>query len=258
MNIGFEYIKYFLNAKGRHDVHSPFVYDFMDKCQKIKIPLSEKKAIRKLVQTLKKDRTIIHVNDLGAGSKKLKTKRTIQQIISTNSSIGKYAQLLFKISCFYAPNNILELGTSLGIGSIHLAKGNPNAVIDTVEGCHEIAEAAKLNIKQLGCSNIQIFNQSFDDFISTLDVCKKYDLIFIDGNHDGTAVLNYLSLLDPFIHDETILILDDIRWSNSMFEMWNNVIQNEKYHVCIDLFRMGILVKRSHQMKEHFIQKVYV
>jgi hypothetical protein len=37
MNLIREYIKYKLSNKGKHDIHSPFVYNFVTKCLKEEI-----------------------------------------------------------------------------------------------------------------------------------------------------------------------------------------------------------------------------
>ena len=64
-----------------------------------------------------------------------------------------------------------------------------------------------------------------------------------------------LDLLAPTLHDETIVIIDDIRWSKDMLEYWKQFKEMERYHLTMDLFRMGIVMKRSHQQKEHFVIK---
>jgi predicted O-methyltransferase YrrM len=94
----------------------------------------------------------------------------------------------------------------------------------------------------------------FKEFIETS--ITNFDLIFIDGHHNGSALLQYLEALDKNSNDQTIFIVDDIRWSKDMFVAWNQLIQNEKYHLSIDFFKMGILMKRSTQIKEHFILKL--
>ena len=81
-------------------------------------------------------------------------------------------------------------------------------------------------------------------------------MVYIDGHHDGIALLNYLHSVEPFTHDETIFLLDDIRWSQSMLDAWNQLKEDEKYHVSIDFFRMGMLVKRPCQRKENFTLKL--
>ena len=82
---------------------------------------------------------------------------------------------------------------------------------------------------------------------------EKFDIVFIDGHHDGVALKNYLELLNPHTHNDTLIILDDIRWSNSMFEAWTELCASQDYHVTMDLFRMGIILKRTQQVKEHFV-----
>lgn len=252
MNLFFEYIKYRWNAKGRHGTHSPFVYNFVDNCLQIEIEPQFKLDRKKLYKTLRNNRRKITVQDFGVGSKRLGNQRQISQLYNTSSSKGKYGDLLYKLSKHYKPGRILEFGTSLGIGTIHLSIGNPEANIVTVEACTETRNEALKNFKSLDCKNIQSIQATFSDFLKSYSD-EAFDLVFIDGHHDGTALLKYLEELEKYTHNDTIFILDDIRWSDSMFEAWDSLEKSEDYHVTMDLFRMGIVLKRKQQEKEQFV-----
>jgi hypothetical protein len=65
--------------------------------------------------------------------------------------------------------------------------------------------------------------------------------------------LNYLEKLKNNTHSETIFLLDDIRWSQSMLKAWNKIKADNYYILTIDLFRMGIISPRPQQQKEHFV-----
>ncbi len=254
MKIVFEYIKYRWNAKGRHGIHSPFVYRFVNECLTQKLSKEFKQIRTSVFRKFKYDARQINVKDFGAGSKKLLPQRKVSSIFRNSSSTGKYAELLFQLSSFKCPKNILELGTSLGIGTMHLHYGCPEAAIYSIEGCPKTLEVAKENF--IGDkSKVHFIQSDFHSFFKDL-INKKYDLVFIDGHHDGKALISYLDLLRNYIYEETIIILDDIRWSDSMYESWKEIINNPKYHLTIDLFRMGIIALRPGQEKEHFIIKL--
>ncbi len=255
MNILVEYINYRFKAKGRHGIHSPFVYSFLNECLTTKIDKKFKNSRKNLFKNLKSNNSIIEISDFGVGSKKLGNNRKISKIFSTSSSKGKYGDLLFKIVRFYKPKNILELGTSLGIGTFHLSFGNSNSTIYTVDACKNTSNQAIQNFRSLDLKNITPIQSTFIDYISKL-ASEKFDLIFIDGHHDGKALNEYILKLNQFSHNDTIFILDDIRWSKSMFEAWNEIIKSDEFHLTIDLFRMGIIIKRQQQEKEHFILKI--
>ena len=252
MNIVLEYIKYRLNAKYLHSVHSPFVYDFMKNAMGINIKEEHQNEILQCISNVNSNRKEIIVQDYGAKSKKLKGKRAVREIFKTSSSYGKNALLLYRISNYFKPKRILELGTSIGIGSLHLHLGYPSAHITSVEGCQETFNIAKQNLES---TSIELMNSTFYDYIKSINE-ESFDLIFIDGHHDGEALKYYLKLLDNYIHNDTIIVLDDIRWSNSMFNAWNRIKLKKKYHLSMDFFRMGVLMKRPQQEKEHFILKL--
>lgn len=255
MNLFKHYISYRLHAKGKHSIHSPFIYTFINECLSTKVDkifLSKRKNIFKL---LKKNNSAIEISDFGAGSKKLGKTRKVADIFKTSSSKGKYSLLLYRLSFFYSPQEILELGTSLGIGSIHLKSGNLNSNVTTIEACKNTLEIAKNNFNFLNLESITAINSTFDNYLKD-NIEEKFDLVFIDGHHDGSAMIQYLEKLKSYTHNETIFILDDIRWSDSMYANWKKIIEDPYFHVSIDFFRMGIVIPRSQQTKEHFILKL--
>lgn len=255
MNIALEYIKYRWNAKGRHRTHSPFIYDLVDKCFDVEIDPQFNIDRAELFRSLSSDKSTIHVQDHGAGSRKLSNERSVQQLFKNSSSRGKHGDLLYRLAAYYQPQRMLEFGTSLGIGTIHLHSGNKDAQITTVEGCPETYEKALQTFRSIHTENIEAISSSFDDFLKSYDG-RHFDLIFVDGHHDGKALMSYLAALKAFSHNDTIFILDDIRWSDSMFDAWKMIVSSEEYHVTIDLFRMGIVVPRKQQVKEHFTIKL--
>ena len=252
MNILSEYISYIFKAKGRHGTHSPFVYQFISECLKTNMDNNFVLERKNLFNYLKNEKKPIEITDFGAGSKRLGNIRSVKSIFKTNTSKGKYGVLLYKITKFYKPKNILELGTSLGVGSFHFSKAKNDSKIITLEGCSEIYNNAVKNLNNTNCKNVNCINSTFKEYL-TENTDQKFDLIFIDGHHDGQALLNYLELLKENSHNDTIFILDDIRWSDSMLTAWNKIIQSTEYNLTMDLFRMGIIIQRKQQVKEHFI-----
>ena len=254
MNLVFEGIKYQLHAKKRQGIHSPFIYDLVDKGLTRKVANEHKTILRAFDLTQQQDTRVIHITDLGAGSRKLSNQRTIKDIHRVSSSGKRYGRLLYLLCQHYKPLHILELGTSLGRGTSAMHLGHPEAQITTIEGSPEIAAIARENINKFATNpnNIEVITSSFSTYLSDLDNAT-FDLVYIDGHHEGKALRNYLDQIMPYTHEQTLFLLDDIRWNDDMFKAWNELISDERFHVSIDFFRMGVLSSRPAQAKEHFI-----
>ena len=238
---------------GRHDIHSPFVYEYVDKCLHQKIDSGFQQQTNKIRKKFIKDQRIIEIVDAGAGSRKLGNRRTVSQIFRTSSVKGVYADILCQIVAFYQPLSCLELGTSLGIGTRMLTYGDSNRKVVTIDACKNTQDVAKGYFEEEMISNqITTHCMTFDEYFQQQRE-ERFDLVYIDGHHNGEALHHYMEALEKITHPDTIFILDDIRWSSDMKKAWNELVGKEKYHLTMDLFRMGIIIPRPQQEKQHFV-----
>lgn len=249
-----QYLKFLLKSTNQHGVHSPFVYNLVTKCFYNKTKFKAYNSLKSYKKSLLKNKTRISVIDLGPGSKKTTSKhRTIAEIAKTSGTTLKRAKLLFRLSKYFKPTNVLELGTSLGIATHAIAQANKNSHILSIEGCPNISKFSKDNLKNF--KNIQIKNGDFATILPKLKN-QTFDMIFFDGNHQKETTLKYFKTLLPTTHNNTIFIFDDIYWSKGMTEAWETIKKHPKVTVTINTFYWGFVFFRKEQAKEHFIIRV--
>lgn len=250
------YIKFLRLSKNRHGVHSPFVYSLVTLCINDKKKYPEYRILKSYRKDLINDNTLIKMTDFGEGSRIFKgNARKVSEIARVAGITKKRQKLLFRLGAYFQSESILELGTSLGQGTIALALSNPYAMVDTVEGCSDTLEKAEGYFKAYSLNNITSYQMLFSDYLSK-DNAKKYDMIFVDGDHNGERTLSYFHSLLRHIHNDTIIIFDDIYWSESMTEAWQKIIAHEKVTVSIDTFQWGLVFFRTEQRKQHFTIRI--
>ena len=249
------YLKFLWHSKNEHAVHSPFVFSLITKCFYDKKSKPEYAILQQYRNALLENKNSIEVTDFGVGSKVFKSnKRKIAQIAKTAGISAKRAQLLFRISNYFQPENILELGTSLGLDTSALALGNKNAQIITLEGCPNTANQCQLQLQKFNFNNINPVVTEFSEYLTTHNSqLTTHNLIYFDGNHSKEATLAYFDLLLPTITNDSVWIFDDIHWSAEMEEAWEAIKKHPKVSVTIDTFQWGLVFFRREQPKEHFI-----
>lgn len=256
-HIALKYLKYRLtasNGKG-HGTHSPFVFEFITRVLNDRMVYPEYAMVEELRSSLLADRTVLTVEDLGAGSVVTRSsQRTVSSIAKNAAKSKKLGQLLFRMVKQYQPQTLLELGTSLGITSAYLAKANPSAKLISLEGAMTVAAKAKSNMNKLGIANLELVTGNFDDKLAgVLNSLSAVDFAFIDGNHRREPTERYFRQLLPKIHSNTILVFDDIHWSREMEGAWETIKSHRAVRCTIDLFFIGIVLFREEfHEKQHF------
>lgn len=255
--LALKYLRYLCtaaNGKG-HGVHSPFVFEFITRVLNDNRHFYAFDAIEKIRSQLLSNHSTIEIQDFGAGSRVAKTNtRKIREVAKGSLKPAKYSQLLFRMIDFYAPKQIVELGTSLGITTAYLASANPAAKVTTFEGSSAVAQIAEHNHGLLGLTNISLIQGNFDEQLPDWLVNnKKLDFAFVDGNHAFKPTMAYFEALLEVVHEDAILVFDDIHWSEEMEQAWAQISAHPRVTLSIDLFFIGVVFFR-----QEFAQKQQV
>ena len=253
-----DYLLHRLKAKNRHGIHSPFVYRLVDT---IIYDFNAKKVyteVENIRNGLLADDRLISVTDLGAGSHvNNNQQKRVGDIAKNALKPPKLAQLLYRLAADVKPDSIIELGTCLGTTSLYLQMAAPQAKVYTLEGCPETAGIAKETFKKAGLNNIDLTVGNFDDTLpGVINGLDKLDFVFVDGNHQKDATLKYFEWCLPKVHENTLLIFDDIYWSEGMKEAWAEIKAHPQVTVTVDLFWIGLVFFKTGRSKEDFLVKI--
>lgn len=250
------YCKFLFKSTNQHGVHSPFVYDFVTKCLYDQKSEPEYPFLKNYRKALLKYQNFIEVTDFGAGSSVFKNNtRQISSIAKTAGISSERANLLLKITKYFKPDNILEIGTSLGLATSALAFGSIQSKIVTLEGCPETANIAQEQFDKFELDNVTLIIGEFANYFKN-PIQKSFQLIYFDGNHQKQTTLSYFTSLLHTVNNDTVWIFDDIHWSSEMEEAWEVIIKNPLVTVTIDTFQWGLIFFRKEQEKQHFIIRI--
>ncbi|MDD4150651.1 MAG: class I SAM-dependent methyltransferase [Bacteroidales bacterium] len=189
---------------------------------------------------------LIEIFDCGTGSKTLKSpKRIISKIAKTSAAEKKHGMLFQKIVQEYAVKSVLELGTSLGVGTMYFALAGKNINVTSIEACPETHKFTKTQFAQKGIMNVDFINNNFDAVFDNNELAgQKFDLIYIDGNHNSKSLIKYYDYLNENLaSDKCIYIIDDINWSTDMYRGWKNLCNKNKDAFNANIFRVGLIFK---------------
>ena len=251
------YLQFLKKSTNQHGVHSPFIFDLITKCFYKKTTRTKLKLITDYRNDLLQNRQKIEVTDFGKGSKVFKSSvREIAKIAKVAGILKKRSELLIRLVTYLKSNNILEIGTSLGIGAASMYIGNSKSNITTLEGCPKTIQIARKQFEKFGFNSVNFVE---GDFKTTLPKSIKdtyYDLVYFDGNHQKQPTLDYFKKCLNTIHNNSVFVFDDIHWSKEMTEAWEEIKKHPKVTVTIDTYFWGFVFFRKEQPKEHFTIRV--
>lgn len=194
--------------------------------------------------SLLQNEEVIQMKDFGTGSKKFNdNSRVIKDIASISATKPSFGGMFQKLVEHHNVKSILELGTSVGVGAMYFAKTNESTSVTTIEACPETYSFTKKQFAKLDVKNVEFVNSTFDEvFEKNLLQKKRYELIYIDGNHNSKSVIKYFDYIVENLTDKKfIIIVDDINWSIDMHNAWKRICRTQKNSLRIDLYRMGIV-----------------
>ena len=240
-----------------HHVHSPFVYHIVREVITTRTP-DDREVRQKALQYRKRlygDDREIEVRQIGAVVREPAVTK-ISVIARRTSTSDKYGRMLARLVRDLKIDSILELGTSLGMSTTYLALAREEASVVTIEGVDEIGEEAERNMRMAGIRNVTVIRGDFDDKLEEairLLPHGKVGLAFVDGNHGKEATLRYFEKIASHRAEMSVVVFDDIYWSDGMTSAWNAIVADSRVSTTVELPRMGLAFFRQGCQKEHYI-----
>jgi predicted O-methyltransferase YrrM len=248
-----DYLQYLLTAKSRHGVHSPFVYNFADQILYGKKQSPYFEAIEVARRKMLKSDVSIDFKDFGGGNKS--GSRQLQELVQNTARDAKYGRFLYRLLLAARPEYALELGTGTGITALYQGAAlSPETPIHTIDGSAALCDIAAYNASQCELDNNIVFHTgTFEKVLpQLLDSMPRIDYAYIDGNHRFDPTMQYFDTLLPKLHENSILVFDDINWSEEMKRAWLHIKNHEAVTITIDIFAFGIVFFKPGREKEHF------
>lgn len=240
-------LNYLLRAKTPRQLHSPFLFDalrFVFDNQRQYYAFHEIERVRK---SLSKSPVHVPPNDLGAPSRKASARkmRTMGDVIRVSTSSAFKCQCLFRLATYMESQVFVEIGAAAGISTAYLASSSPRAETHTLEGHPVLTDHIARVARALDIHNIRIHLGPFEDTLpALLQDLDHFDLAIIDGNHRPAPTITYYNLLKEMRTDESIIVVDDIRWSAAMWQAWCEMREDVDVTAALDMFSFGILLFR--------------
>ena len=243
----FAYLEFYYRAKTIYSIHPPFFYDLVTKVfdpsrvyydfDKIN---TQYEAICCLEQIIPEDEFSFERNQQG---------KKLGNFAKKAVSPPKVCHDLYRLIEYLKPNQILELGTCLGISTLSMAMVSQKSKITTVEGNSFFSQfAQQQNAKFV--ENVSYLNHRFEDFFASNEI-KNFDFIFIDGDHSYEASHAAMRHIMSCCSSDAVILFDDIHWSSDMYKAWKEIIQMKQVHASLETCRWGLVFLSEHITSSH-------
>ena len=267
---------------GGEGVHSPYLFEW------VRMVMMDKNAyyiwgeIERCREKMLRDKRELEFVDYGSGklkgeNGKLKgangERRRVCDIARRSLAKRKYAQMLSRLvnwlgashslengsgtacSLEFRGLTIVELGTSLGVTTAYMAAMDSRNRVVTFEGCEAVANMARENWKALNINNIECRVGEIDVEELVRDI-EHLDVAFIDANHTYVSTCEYFDVLAGKVREKSVIVVDDIHYSEEMEKAWKAICADERVTSTIDLYQMGLVFFDKHYWKRHYTMRL--
>ncbi len=249
----FRYLRKARHYKG-YGIHSPFVFYVVRELFFEAHTYDAFSKIDSARNMLLKNKQRVNVDTRGAASVKDTKVKRVKDLVNEGSIPPKYGRLMFRMINYFSARNILEMGTSLGAGTLFLSLPHSGAKVTTIEGNRELCSLARGLFDMVEVENVDVVNGSFHEVLpEVLANYEQLDFVFFDGDHRLESTLQYFEMCLEKFHNDTVFVFDDIHWSRDMEKAWHTIISHPKVTVSLDLYRIGIVFFRKECTKQHYV-----
>ncbi|MCE5226042.1 MAG: SAM-dependent methyltransferase [Porphyromonadaceae bacterium] len=234
-----------------YGVHSPFVYNVITKVIEESgsyYPLSDI-ALTRLKLHYREEM----VSYPDKRNKEKSKQQTIGHLVQKKAISPKQGALLFKLTNYFKPVHILQIGTTMGLSSLYLTSYASGLRCIALESLPEFAAVARETLKEarnqidLRVGNyLNLLPQAIQDL-------KQLDFVFFNTPNDELSCSLLFNECVKHVHQETVFVFVGIKSSAKMRKIWAEICSHPDVTVTIDLYSLGIVFFNNKLHKRNYI-----
>jgi predicted O-methyltransferase YrrM len=252
------FLRFYAAAVTKYQLHSPFVFEIAYAALEDTRWYYAFEHVEMLRNRMLDSQLRLNILDYGSGghadgSPAQHTRKLSTVVRQSSSSVGQ-GQYLFRMVNHFQPKTILELGASVGMGTMYMASAARNARVIALEGSADCAHVARTNLDTLQLQHVEVREGPFKDTLQkALADLQQLDLVFLDGDHRMEPTLDYFEQCLAYAHDKTVFILDDMYHSEEMSRAWEVIKAHPRITLTIDFFEASmVFINPDFKVKQHF------
>lgn len=241
------YLQFYFQASTKYQVHSPFVFDFVEN-------ILEDDRQYYFFKTIEQYRRL-----LNSDKQKLSEPKGVSiNILAKKKGISKKTgQLLFKIVNHYKPTKAILIGVFPGIAALYQSTPSYKMVVDGIESNKEVSHKLKHYFEEIGVPNIVMQFRSLDPSITTyLENNTSVSYVYIKELPTRHALEQLMKRCAP----DSCLVIERPYQNTHYLNNWNWLKDHSKTTLTIDIYDLGLVFFRAEQKeKAHYklIKSVY-
>ena len=130
------------------------------------------------------------------------------------------------------PDVVVEFGTAFGVSGMYWLTGleeTQHGTLYTFDPNEEWAQIARHNLERVGRRFVRVVGTFEDHVDKTLPPNATIDIAFIDAIHTSEFVEPQLDIVVAHARPGTIIICDDIDFSDDMRECWKRIANSTRF-----------------------------
>ncbi|NOT37279.1 MAG: class I SAM-dependent methyltransferase [Saprospiraceae bacterium] len=229
-------LEYWWKSDTIYRLHPPFLYQIANNVFEKNEHYYDFDTIEERYSQLLQRQESIESNDFSKSRKQAENRigKFASKAIHHPSELFK----LYNLVRIIKPSSILELGSCMGISTLTLGLAANHSSVVGIEGNPQFSQIAT-EITSI-TKNVKIVHSLFENYLQSL-TNEKFDFIFLDGDHTYEATISIVTQLKTHLQENSVILLDDIHWSEGMYKAWNEITQWKEFSCSLETLRWGIL-----------------
>ena len=233
-------------------VHSPFVFNLITKVIEEKASyycLDDIELIRK--QMLYREEMITCPKYWRKGKA---YSQTVGQIVKKLAIKSKHGALLFRLTNYFHPKEILQIGASMGLSTLYLSSYASGLRCRVLENEREFAKISRIVYEKGARNPIDLRVGNYQESLSkVLEETDKFDFVFFNRPYEQQNNYLLFEMCLSKVHNETVFVFEGIKENGQIRKFWQTVCRCPEVTVTIDLYSMGIVFFNKKLHKRDYI-----